>query len=151
MNKSLIITLVLLSFSSLIVAQSDCFNGTDLEVDNREAYCYYYSSNSLTFDYTEVYLNATSNNIYSHVTVWVNSELAAAGQKLADCEPMDPTSGNTCNTQDAQYSYQNTDGSTMYVLLCLECHFWIDDCDFDSHNGCMNAAYQEGIVSCPDC
>merc|ERR1712084_26969 len=71
-------------------------------------------------------------------------------KKLADCEPYEGDD-DTCNTGDEQYTFTNTDGTTMYVLVCMECHYWFGDCDIDAFEACLNGPYKQGMVSCPDC
>ena len=146
----------LIAISILLLAclgwcQADCAtNSTESEIDSRSAYCFYYGSNQLSFSANDTFLEVTSNNVFAHATVWVNSEISASGQKLADCEPFEGKA-QTCNTADEQYSFTNTDGTTMYVLVCLECHYWFGDCDIDAYHACLNAPFKQGPVSCPNC
>lgn len=148
LSLSPIVFFILAIATAPILAES-CYNDTQ-EVDAREAYCFYYSSSKIAFDYTTVFLNATSNNVFLHATLWVNSELKVGGHKLADCEPHDGDD-NTCCTSDEMYSYENNDGTSMYVLLCLECHYWLDDCDVDKYQACLDQEAQQGYVTCPEC
>lgn len=56
--------ITLLSLLSFTFAFTD--GGTSFSVKERSAYCYYYSSNSISVSNANTWINGTSNNLYGY-------------------------------------------------------------------------------------
>lgn len=114
------------------------------------AYCFYYSGTEVYISSQNDFMNATSNNIYGYASVWVNDELEVGGHRLAECKPSS-SPGNTCSTSQAGTFTYEANGKLTYVMICLECHYWLLYCDFDAYNFCISGNYKSGYVDCPSC
>ena len=139
--------LFLIGFSQ---AQFTAQNTTSFAVDKTSAYCFYYSSTSVSISNYDTYINATSNNLYGYVTVYTNSQPAVTVTAVnrAICTP-NQNSRNTCSTENISFSYTETTSKAQYVLVCLECHYWLGQCIFDSFFVNMNSPFEQGYVDCP--
>ena len=124
-------------------------NGTNFAVNSTSAYCFYYSSNSINIDNTNTFISATSNNLYGYASVYITSSLkiSVSADLLAQCIP-NQNSQNTCSTGDLEYSFAQNSGSSKFVLLCLECHYWLGECIFDDYSVTMTESFSEGYVDC---
>ena len=126
-------------------------NGTNFHVSKTSAYCFYYSSSNININNFNTYINATSNNLYGYASVYVSSSLKlnAAANQLAICNPNKNTK-NSCSTEDYTFNLSQS-GTTQFVLVCLECHYYLGDCIFDDYYVEMTDTITEGDVDCTLC
>jgi hypothetical protein len=146
MITSLLVALLLLS-----CCDAYSMNGT-YDVPSKSAYCFYYKSASFAITNTNTFLNATSDNLYGYASVYLNTYLKIDNNAnlLGQCEPH-KYAHDTCSTYDTSSFYYNSQGTNTYIMLCLQCNYWLGGCNFDYYFAEMTSSFVAGIVSCSIC
>lgn len=142
--------LLLLGCCTFITAQY-VETGSDLHMDSDSAYCYYYQTSNAYITNTDTYMNATSDNLYAYATVYASTDLGITSSSvlLSKCTPHSSVN-DTCGTNtDSTFTYISYD--TQYILVCLECHYWLGDCIIDNYTAYLTISPSYGYVSCSTC
>mmetsp|Transcript_114872 Transcript_114872/g.171741 ORF Transcript_114872/g.171741 Transcript_114872/m.171741 type:complete len:150 (-) Transcript_114872:24-473(-) len=132
-------------------AQAFSANGTSFSIKERSAYCYYYSSKSISASNSNTWINGTSNNLYGYLSVYNSNsaKLSLTSTNLAICTP-NQGNHNDCTTEDISWTYSET-VKQEYILVCMECHYWFGPCIFDSYYVQMSQSAEGGYVDCSFC
>ena len=126
-------------------------SGTSFSIKERSAYCYYYSSDSISVSNSNTWINGTSNNLYGYLSVYASNsnKLGVSSTNLAICTP-NQGNHNICSTEDISFNYAES-VQTEYIQVCMECHYWFGPCIFDTYFVTMAAEAQSGYVDCSFC
>merc|ERR1712137_207777 len=132
------------------VAETFCNDNYNTNVKKQSAWCAYYSASDLMVSSSNTFLRAESDNWYAHASIYISSYLSidSRATQVFTCEPND-FSGNSCSSNSGYFSYQYS--SFKYVMICLECHFWLDSCQFDYFDICTAQIPSYGYIPCDTC
>merc|ERR1712137_972899 len=142
--------LLILSFAALCMGQ---ISGSNQHVSKLSAYCYYYKTASVNNN-NNAMMNVSSDNIYAYGSIYVSPTLAINSDStlLGRCRPDNPgTLHHDCSTSDDN-NFSDTSTNFVYVLACLECHYYLGDCIFDDFAGELPAPTTgSGTLTCSLC
>ena len=127
------------------------FSGSDFSLSPKSAYCYYYFSNNPSFNNINTFMNATSNNIYGYASVWTSptQNITSDSVQLGSCKPKDGADSTCSTTTGNTFNYISYD--PQYILVCLECHYYLGNCIFEAFNGATTELTDNSYVSCSSC
>ena len=148
---SLLIALLLALAVVKCWGQSSCIAHYDVDIAKKSAYCAYYKTSNVDVSSSNTAIYAESDNWYAHASIYISSykSIDSRATKVFSCEP-EEYSGDYCSSKSANFNYMMM-GSYKYVMVCLECHYWLGGCNFDYYDICTAESASFAYIPCDIC